>query len=102
MTKSRTPEHSTAADHALRLLARAIAALPLPLLTVLGATLGHLGACLAPARRKIALRNLELPLSGPVPAARARLLREHFAATGTAVLESAIAWAGIAERLPAA
>lgn len=94
MTTVRTSEHSTAADYALRLLARVIAALPLSLLTFLGAALGQLGAHLAPTRRRIALRNLELCFPDLDPPARARLLRAHFAATGTAVLESAIAWAG--------
>ena len=94
MTSSKAPEHSTAADRAWRALAFVLARLPMPLLTPLGALLGALGSLLAPARRRIAARNLELCFPESNEATRARMLRAHFAATGTALLESALAWAG--------
>lgn len=73
--------------------------LPLPLLAALGQGLGGLLWRLARARRRIALRNLELcfpELAGPQ---RERLAREHFGWMGRSILERGLLWFAPPERL---
>ena len=65
----------------------------------LGGALGRALWFTAPRRRAIAARNLELCLPHLDAAARKRLLREHFAALGTAVFETGAAWFWSAARL---
>jgi KDO2-lipid IV(A) lauroyltransferase len=75
---------------ALALLAR----LPWAWQRGLGRMLGALLRALLGARRRIAERNLALCFPELDPAARAHLLREHFAALGIGVFEFARAWWG--------
>jgi KDO2-lipid IV(A) lauroyltransferase len=71
-----------------------LARLPWPLQRALGRGLGTLLRLALRDRRAIAARNLELCFPGLDSAARAILLREHFAALGTGVFEFARAWWG--------
>jgi len=73
--------------------------LPLPLLAALGQGLGGLLWRLAPARRRIALRNLELCFPERSEAERLRLGREHFGWLGRSFLERGLLWFASAERL---
>lgn len=75
---------------AMALLAR----LPWPVQRVLGRALGACLRWLLADRRRIAARNLELCFPELDDAARARLLRDHFAALGIGVFEFARAWWG--------
>lgn len=70
------------------------ARLPWPLQRALGRILGALLRSVLRQRRRIAQRNLELCFPEHDDAARARLLRQHFAALGTSVFEFARAWWG--------
>ena len=72
----------------------ALAWLPLPLQRGLGRALGALLRALLRGRRAVAARNLELCFPDLDEAARAALLREHFAALGTGLFEFARAWWG--------
>jgi KDO2-lipid IV(A) lauroyltransferase len=72
----------------------ALAHLPWGLQRLLGRGLGLLLRFALRDRRAIAERNLELCFPELDAAARARLLREHFAALGTGVFEFARAWWG--------
>lgn len=75
---------------AMALLAR----LPWPLQRFAGRILGVALRSLLRERRRIAARNLELCFPELDTAARARLLRAHFAALGIGVFEFARAWWG--------
>jgi len=75
-------------------LLRIVILLPYPLLVRLGGTLGRLAMPLARSRAAIARRNLELCFPELDGAARDRLLRDHFAALGTAFFEIGLAWWG--------
>ncbi len=80
---------------AMALLAR----LPWPLQRFAGRILGVALQSLLRERRRIAARNLELCFPELDAAARARLLREHFAALGIGVFEFARAWWGSVDPL---
>ena len=74
---------------------------PLPhrLLYLLGRGLGLLVFLFPTPFKKIARRNLELALPELVPAARERILREHFAGLGCALFETAMSWWSSNERI---
>ncbi len=72
----------------------ALARLPWAWQRGLGRVLGSVLRKLLGDRRRIALRNLELCFPELDPAARDRLLREHFAALGIGMFEFARAWWG--------
>jgi KDO2-lipid IV(A) lauroyltransferase len=71
-----------------------LARLPWPLQRALGRTLGGVFRLLLRERRRIAARNLALCFPALDEAARASLLREHFAALGIGLFEFARAWWG--------
>jgi len=71
-----------------------LARLPWPLQRGLGRSLGALLRFAWRSRREIAARNLALCFPEQDAAARARLLRAHFAALGIGVFEFARAWWG--------
>jgi len=73
--------------------------LPLGVQAALGRGLGALLYRLAGARRRIALRNLELCLPELDAAARERLAREHFGWLGRSLLERGLLWWAPRERL---
>jgi len=73
--------------------------LPLPLLAVLGRGLGALLWRLAPKRRRIALRNLELCFPDWTAPRREQVAREHFGWLGRSVLERGLLWYASARRL---
>ncbi len=77
----------------------ALARLPWPLQRGLGRALGALLRVAMGARRRVAARNLALCFPDLDEAARARLLRAHFAALGTGLFEFARAWWGSAAAL---
>ena len=66
--------------------------LPYSALMDLGKGLGFLLYYLAGKRRKVATVNISLCLSDLDPAARNKILKEHFSAMGKAVFELAICW----------
>src|SRR6218665_1000234 len=76
-----------------------LAFLPLPLLAAVGQGLGGLLWRLAPARRRIALRNLEACFPERSEAERLRLGREPFGWLGRSFLERGLLWFASAERL---
>ncbi|HWH73476.1 MAG TPA: lipid A biosynthesis acyltransferase [Methylibium sp.] len=73
--------------------------LPLPLLAALGRGLGRLLWLLGHARRRIALRNLELCLPELDEAARRALARDHFEWLGRSLLERSLLWYAPLSRL---
>ncbi len=73
--------------------------LPLPLLAALGRALGRLLFLLAGARRRVALRNLELCLPELSAAERLVLAREHFQWLARSLLERSLLWHAPAARL---
>src|SRR5207342_2562649 len=75
---------------AMALLAR----LPWPLQRGLGRALGSVLRLVLGERRRIAARNLALCFPALDDAARASLLRQHFAALGICLFEFARAWWG--------
>ena len=76
-----------------------LARLPWPLQRFAGRILGVALQSLLRERRRIAARNLELCFPELDAPARARLLREHFAALGIGVFEFARAWWGSVDPL---
>src|SRR4051812_38364525 len=72
----------------------ALGRLPWPLQRALGRVLGAILLLVLRSRRDVAARNLALCLPGLDEAARARLLRDHFAALGIGVFEFSRAWWG--------
>ena len=74
---------------------------PLPhgLLYLLGRGLGWFMHLFPSPFKRIARRNIELCLPGLDEAARARILREHFAGLGCALFETAISWWSSNERI---
>ena len=66
--------------------------LPLRLQVALGGAFGMLLHALAGARRRIALRNIELCLPELDAAARASLVREHFRWLGRSIVERGVLW----------
>lgn len=73
--------------------------LPLPVLAAVGNGTGRLLYLMAGARRKVALRNLELCFPEMSAAERERLAREHFRWLGRSILERSLLWFAPAERL---
>jgi KDO2-lipid IV(A) lauroyltransferase len=73
--------------------------LPLSLQALTGRSLGRLLFLLAGARRRIALRNLELCLPELGAPARQRLAREHFEWLGRSIVERGLLWHASRERL---
>src|SRR5215469_7976175 len=73
-------------------LLRMLALLPFPWMIAIGGALGRLMGLLARRFVRTARRNLELCFPELDPAARARLLKRHFASLGVALLEVPLAW----------
>jgi KDO2-lipid IV(A) lauroyltransferase len=73
--------------------------LPLSALAALGNGTGRMLYALAGARRKVALRNLELCFPELSSKERERLAREHFRWLGRSLLERSLLWFAPAERL---
>jgi KDO2-lipid IV(A) lauroyltransferase len=73
--------------------------LPLPVQAACGSAFGRLGWHLVAARRKVALRNLELCFPELSEAQRTRLAREHFRWLGRSLLERGLLWYASPERL---
>ena len=73
--------------------------LPLALQAALGRSLGLLLWALAPGRRRVARRNLELCLPEMPKRQRAALVREHFQWLGRSLLERGLRWYAPPERL---
>jgi Kdo2-lipid IVA lauroyltransferase/acyltransferase len=69
-----------------------ITRLPFKAVYHLGRGLGLFVMKLAPSRRKIAARNLELCFPDKTPAEREHILRESFAGAGLTILESGLVW----------
>lgn len=80
-------------------LLRAFQALPLGVQAATGRALGHLLYLLAGARRRIALRNVELCLPELLPRERRALVREHFGWLARSILERGLLWYAAPERL---
>lgn len=73
--------------------------LPLSWLAAVGNGMGRLLYVLAGARRRVALRNLELCFPEKTPAERQHVAREHFRWLGRSILERSLLWFAPAERL---
>jgi Kdo2-lipid IVA lauroyltransferase/acyltransferase len=73
--------------------------LPLPLQAACGNVFGRLGWHLVSARRKVALRNLELCFPELAQHERVRLAREHFRWLGRSLLERGLLWYASPARL---
>ncbi|CAN5777348.1 lysophospholipid acyltransferase family protein [soil metagenome] len=73
--------------------------LPLSIQAALGNGLGRLLYPLARARRRVALRNIELCFPEKTAAERRRLAREHFRWLGRSILERGLLWHASPERL---
>ncbi|MBX3623120.1 MAG: lipid A biosynthesis acyltransferase [Rhizobacter sp.] len=73
--------------------------LPLSWLAAVGSGTGRLLYRLAGARRKVALRNLELCFPEMPAGERERLAREHFRWLGRSILERSLLWFASPERL---
>jgi len=73
--------------------------LPLGLLAALGSLLGRVLYRLAPARRRVALRNLELCFPEKSTAERTALAREHFQWLARSLLERSLLWHASKARL---
>ena len=73
--------------------------LPLEVLAPLGRAVGWLLYWLAGARRRIALRNLELCLPDLASHERRGLAREHFQCLGRSILERGVLWYASQQRL---
>lgn len=73
--------------------------LPLSVLAAVGNGTGRLLHALAGARRRVALRNLELCFPDMSLAERQRLTREHFRWLGRSILERSLLWFAPPERL---
>jgi KDO2-lipid IV(A) lauroyltransferase len=73
--------------------------LPFALQLAIGRGLGRLAWLLAPDRRQIALTNLTLCFPELTAVQRRRLLADHFASLGIALIETAMSWWAPARRL---
>ena len=73
--------------------------LPLPLLAALGSGLGWVLFHFAGARRRVALRNIELCFPERNVAQRRALVREHFRWLARSLLERSLLWHASPERL---
>jgi Kdo2-lipid IVA lauroyltransferase/acyltransferase len=102
--RSRAPwQHALKPSHlgarAVLALIWALHFLPLRVQAALGRGLGALLHRLGRARRRIALRNVELCMPGLSEPERAALVREHFAFIGRSLIERGLLWHASAERL---
>lgn len=77
---------------------RLAAALPYRIQFMLGKLAGHLARLVAPGRRRVAARNIELCFPDQNSAQKKALLRRHFESVGMGVFEMAFAWWGDASR----
>ena len=73
--------------------------LPLGGLAPLGRAVGLILYTVVGARRRVAMRNLELCLPQMTPAQRRQLTREHFRWLGRSILERGVLWYASPERL---
>lgn len=103
---ARRPRHSpllAPLRHAIAWLAyacmRASVTLPLRTQLAIGRAAGRLAARLAPSRRRVVMRNLELCLPELDAAARERLATRHFEALGASFVEMAMGWYGPRETI---
>lgn len=80
-------------------LVRLLALLPLPVLWLLGGVLGTAAPWFAPRARRIAAANLAICFPTLSPAARARLLRQHFRALARSLAAIGIPWYASRARL---
>jgi KDO2-lipid IV(A) lauroyltransferase len=76
---------------------RCIVLLPFTWQLALGRALGRLTRVLAPARRRVAARNLQACFPEMSPAERERVLAEHFEALGASLVEMSTGWFGAPE-----
>ena len=90
-------ERSGLPEKAVNGLLRALAALPWPLLSLMGAALGALAYGVAVRPRRIARINIGLCFPELPRAARERLVRRHFVAIGQSALATARLWWGSEE-----
>ena len=67
--------------------------------SAIGALVGALANRLAPARRRVARRNLELCLTELESSAREHLLKDHFRWLGRSIVERGLLWYAPRERL---
>ncbi len=67
--------------------------------SAIGALVGALAYRLAPARRRVARRNLELCLTELESSAREHLLKDHFRWLGRSIVERGLLWYAPRERL---
>ncbi|MFN0186499.1 MAG: lipid A biosynthesis acyltransferase [Aquabacterium sp.] len=86
-------------SHAVLWLMRLVAALPLAWQAALGSAMGRLLYRLGGARRRVALRNLELCLPQLDAPAREALAREHFYWLARSLLERGLLWYASHDRL---
>ena len=80
-------------------LLRLLALLPFAWMIAIGTALGGLVRLAAPRFVRVARRNLELCFPELDAAARARLLKRHFASLGIALLETPLAWWSSPQRM---
>lgn len=73
-------------------LTRVLAKLTYPALLRTGSALGTLARWVLPVQRRIVRRNLERCLPELEPAARERILRDHFRNLGITIGETALSW----------
>jgi Kdo2-lipid IVA lauroyltransferase/acyltransferase len=73
---------------------RLLVLLPYRLQLALGRGLGRAAYCLLHQRRRIAARNIDACLRELSPAARARVLKEHFESLGLSLVEMGMSWFG--------
>ena len=73
---------------------RLVVRLPFRMQMALGRALGRLAYSLLRERRRIAARNIDTCLPDLPPAARARILAQHFEALGLSIVEMAMGWFG--------
>ncbi len=80
---------------------RTVVHLPFAWQLALGRAFGRLTRILAPSRRRIVARNLEVCFPEMSAAERERVLVEHFEALGASLIEMAMGWFGSAEAVRA-
>lgn len=78
---------------------RIVAALPLPLVWIIGAAIGEVLFFLMPGRRHIALTNIRACFSQLSPAQHKALVRAHFRVFVQAALATPISWWGSEQRM---
>jgi Kdo2-lipid IVA lauroyltransferase/acyltransferase len=80
---------------------RLLVLLPYRLQLALGRGLGRAAYSLLHERRRIAARNIDACLRELSPAARARVLKEHFESLGLSLVEMGMSWFGRPQRVRA-